>query len=183
MSSNIEVQRICQHCGEEFTARTTVTKYCGINCGRRANKARKREEKVQKSNAETEKIKARPIEELKAKEFLSVREVSILLGCSIRTTYRLIDNGTLKAVNLAERITRIKKSDLNELMQQSDPLPQEEEEINYEISDCYTLTEVLAKYIISESALHTLIKRKGIPRIKQGRNAYVPKIIIDKYLS
>ncbi|MFA6334291.1 MAG: CHC2 zinc finger domain-containing protein [Bacteroidales bacterium] len=29
MGSNIRVQRICQYCGKEFTARTTVTKYCG----------------------------------------------------------------------------------------------------------------------------------------------------------
>ncbi len=31
MSSNIKLQRICQHCGNEFTAKTTVTQYCGVN--------------------------------------------------------------------------------------------------------------------------------------------------------
>ena len=72
MSSNIQVQRICQHCGTEFTARTTVTKYCSHRCGSLANKAKKRAEKVQKSNSETKQIKTKPIEELKAKEFLTV---------------------------------------------------------------------------------------------------------------
>lgn len=116
MSSNIKVQRICGHCGNDFIAKTTVTKYCSHKCSQRAYKARIKEGKINISNKETEKIITRPIEELKAKEFLSVREVSTLLGCSVRTTYRLIDDGTLKAVNLAERITRVKRSNLNELL-------------------------------------------------------------------
>ena len=116
MSSNIKVQRICQHCGMEFTARTTVTKHCSDVCAKRAYKARIRTEKVEISNRETNRIKIKPIEELKAKEFLSVRDVASLLGCSVHTAYRLIDNGTLKAVNLSERMTRIKRSELNKIL-------------------------------------------------------------------
>jgi len=116
MSSNIRIQRICQFCEKEFTARTTVTKYCSDICAKRAYKARKRTEKVEISNNETNLIKIQPIEELKAKEFLSVREVATLLGCSVRTAYRLIDNRTLKAVNLAERMTRVKRSELNKIL-------------------------------------------------------------------
>ena len=67
MSSNIQVQRICQHCGKEFTARTTVTQYCGDNCAKRAYKAKQRAAKVESSNRETQAIKTRPIEELKSK--------------------------------------------------------------------------------------------------------------------
>ena len=47
MSSNIKVQRICQHCGNEFTARTTTTQYCGDTCAKRAYKARLRAAKVE----------------------------------------------------------------------------------------------------------------------------------------
>jgi len=116
MSSNIKVQRICQHCGEEFTARTTVTRYCGDNCAKRAYKARKRAMKIEASNIETLKIKTLPLEELKAKEFLTVRDTAMLLGCSVRTAYRLIENGTIRAVNLAQRMTRIKRSVLDSLL-------------------------------------------------------------------
>ena len=116
MSSNIKVQRICQHCGCEFTARTTVTKYCSHKCISAAYKLRIRENKVKKSNRETTQTINLSIEQLKAKEFLSVKEASILLGFSIRTTYRLIDNGTLNAVNLSDRLTRVKRSHLNKLL-------------------------------------------------------------------
>jgi excisionase family DNA binding protein len=118
MSTNIKVQRICQHCGNEFTARTTVTQYCGDNCAKKAHKARIRAAKIAGSNKEPRQIKIKSIEELNTKEFLSVRDVATLLGCSLRTVYRLIDKGTLKAVNLAERMTRVSRSELNKVLEQ-----------------------------------------------------------------
>ena len=73
MSSKIKIQRVCQYCEQEFTAKTTVTKYCSHKCNQRAYKAKKRAEKVEKSNTETTRIKSQPIEQLKAKEFLTVK--------------------------------------------------------------------------------------------------------------
>ena len=35
MSSNIRIQRIYQHCEKEFTAKTTVTKNCSDDYGKR----------------------------------------------------------------------------------------------------------------------------------------------------
>lgn len=115
MSTRIEVQRICQYCGKEFTAHTTVTKYCTHRCNQRAYKANKRAEKVKKSNTETIQIKKQPIEILKAKEYLTVREVSQLLNCSVRSAYYYIQSGTIKAVNLGQRQTRVKRSEIDKL--------------------------------------------------------------------
>jgi len=118
MSSNIRVKRICQHCGDEFTARTTVTQYCGDGCSKRAYKARIKAAKIEGSNKETQRIKAQPIEELTAKEFLTVREVSRLLSCSVRSAYYYIESGTLKAVNLGQRATRVRRSEIDKLFDQ-----------------------------------------------------------------
>ncbi len=115
MSSNIEIQRICKYCNNVFIAKTTVTKYCGNSCAKKAYKARIRNEKIEASNTETLRILNKPIEELKAKEFLTVRDTAKLLNCSIRTTYRLIENGTIKAKNLAERKTLVKRTDIDKL--------------------------------------------------------------------
>lgn len=183
MSSNIQVQRICQHCETEFTARTTVTKYCSHRCGSLANKALKRAEKVQKSNTETKQVKTKPIEELKAKEFLTVRDIATLLNCSVRSVYYYIESGTIKATNLGQRITRVKRSEIDKLFEQPKIEQPKPETKQYEIADCYTINEVLQKYSISETALHNLIKRKDIPKIKKGWYAYVPKTIIDKLLT
>ncbi len=184
MSSNIKVQRICQHCGTEFTARTTVTKYCSLRCGSMAGKAKKKAEKVFQSNTETKQIKNQPIEALKAKEFLTVREVALLLNVSVRSAYYYIQSGRINAVNLGQRITRVKRSGIDKLFEQPQPVtPQPEQMLRFEVADCYTISEVLAKYSISEKTLHDLIKRNSIPKIKEGRYAYVPKPVIDKYLS
>jgi excisionase family DNA binding protein len=115
MSSNIKVKRICQHCSKEFTARTTVTKYCSLKCGQRAYKARKRAEKIQAVTTQTTRIKQQPIEQLKAKEFLSINEVCQLVGISRRTVYRMIEQGELNKIKIGSR-TLIKRSALNRLL-------------------------------------------------------------------
>jgi excisionase family DNA binding protein len=183
MSSNIKVKRICQHCGQEFIARTTKTLYCSHRCNSAAYKAKQRAGKVEQSNTETQRIKTQPIEELKAKEFLTVREVARLLNCSVRSAYYYIESGTIKAVNLGQRITRVKRSDIDKLFEQPLAVTPQPEQQHYDISECYNLTEVLDKYSISETTLQNLIKRHEIPKIKKGWFAYVPKTIIDKLLS
>ena len=117
MSSNIKVQRICQYCSKEFTARTTVTKCCSDKCSKAAYKTRIRAEKVHKSNTETKQIKTQTIEELKAKEFLTVRDIAVLLNCSVRSVYYYIESGTIRATNLGQRITRVKRSEIDNLFQ------------------------------------------------------------------
>ena len=194
MSSNIKVQRICQHCSNEFTARTTVTKYCSDKCSKAAYKARKRAEKVKQSNAETTRIKNQSIEQLKAKEFLSINEVCQLVGISRRTVYRLIEQGDLKKIKVGSR-TLIKRLALNKLLNNKETGKPEipEKQINdlndwnqadvFDIKDYYTLTEIQDKYKVSESTVQQLIKRNSIPKIKKGWYAYVPIQIIDELLT
>ena len=117
MSSNIKVNRVCEYCNREFIAKTTSTRYCSHKCNSAHYKAKVRAKKVELSNTETKSIRNKPVQDLHAKEFLTVKDVSILLDCSLRTAYRLIGDGKLKAANLAERMTRIKKSDLNKLLE------------------------------------------------------------------
>ena len=113
------VQRICQYCGQEFTAKTTVTQYCSHPCASKAYKARARASKVEVSNNETLLIKNQPIRVIQEKEFLTVREVSSLMGCSLRTVYYYIESGNLNAVNLGQRVTRVKRSDLDNIFLQN----------------------------------------------------------------
>jgi excisionase family DNA binding protein len=197
MSSNIKIQRICQHCGNEFTARTTTTQYCGDTCSKRAYKARLRSKKIETSNTETQRIKSQPIEELKVREFLTVTQVSKLIGCSRQNVYNLINTGKLKATNILLKKTIVKRSDLDKLFKeptnqtQPEGIPEtQKQELNnwlqaggFDIADCYNLNEVQGKYGVSEKALHDIIKRNSIPKIKKGWFAYVPKTAIDKLLS
>ncbi len=115
MSSNIEIQRICEYCNKEFTAQTTTTRYCSHKCNSRHYKAKVKQVKIDNSNKETLKKTLFPLEQLKAKEFLTVKDVATLLNCSTKTVYRQIENGNIDAINLGERLTRIKRSTINKL--------------------------------------------------------------------
>jgi excisionase family DNA binding protein len=120
MSSNIRVKRICEFCSLEFEAKTTVTKYCSHNCARKANKAKLKEEKVQKSNNETkaekEGIDIEYLKILNQKEILSITETCTLLSIHRTTLWRMIKDGRLNAGNLGSKVI-IRRSDIDKLFE------------------------------------------------------------------
>ena len=186
MSSNIRVKRICKNCGNEFEARKTTSKTCSDNCAKKLYKAKQKTAKIEAAQKETLDIKAKPIQDLKAKEFLSIADTCKVLGISRRSIYRLLERGEINAGKAGSR-TIIKRVELDKLFNRSQPpLRQIEiklEPVQFDVSESYTLTEVQSKYGISETALQQLIKRNSIPKIKKGWYAYVPKTIIDKLLT
>ena len=120
MSSNIHIPKTCTFCGKAFVARTTKTKNCGNSCAKKAYKRRKKEEKLQKAFQET-KDNLQSVQTpqttsttptLTTKEFLSVNEVSDLLGVSRWTIQRMIKRGDL-AVKQMGRKKIVSRSQIN----------------------------------------------------------------------
>lgn len=114
MSSNIRISRICQFCGEKFTARTTVTKYCSHHCSSRSYKQRERKRMIDKSVSETVKEISSEIIELQSKDFLSINETAELLNLSRRVISNAVNSEKLKAVRFGRRIV-IRRKDIDEL--------------------------------------------------------------------
>ena len=181
MSSNIRVKRICEQCGNEFEARTTVTKTCSDTCAKRAYKARQRAAKVAVSNEQTRRIIVKPIEDIRAKESLNIADASRLLGVSRWTIWRAIGSGALHAVKLGRR-TLIRRLDIDQLFERPALLMEQRRPAPVALSDCYTLAQVREKYGISDKALYDLIRRYEIPKQYSGQYAYVPKTLIDELL-
>lgn len=192
MTSNIQLQRICQFCGKEFTAKTTTTQYCCLKCANRAYKKRTRESKIEKSNNETREIKNAPfqtIQQISAKDFLTINETCLLLTVSRTTLWRLIKKENLP-VGTIGRLKRIRRSDIDSLFKaqnidstdQTTPALIFLEPKSTELSECYSLAEVKKQYRISDKTLYDLIRRYNIERIQVGKFVYVPKTEIEKYL-
>jgi excisionase family DNA binding protein len=116
MSSNIEIRKICQDCGNSFTARTTVTKFCSHKCASRNYKKRKRDEKIQQVAPVSVQRMEYNQEQLKHKDFLSIDETCKLLGTSRMTIYRQIKSGNIKAGKIGRR-TIIKRTEIDKLFQ------------------------------------------------------------------
>ncbi len=114
MSSNIKITRICQFCDVEFTARTTVTKYCSHKCASRAYKQRTRNQNIEKSVVETVQVISVKKTELQAKEFLTIKEAGELLNVSRWTISRAIAAERLKAARMGNRVI-IRRKDIDEL--------------------------------------------------------------------
>ena len=114
MSSNMRIKKVCQFCDSIFVARTTVTKYCGNNCSKKAYKLRRRNEEIENSNTITLESINLDTEKLKVKDFLSIVETSQLLGLSRRTVFRLIKRGQIKSKKFGRR-TIIRRIDIEKL--------------------------------------------------------------------
>jgi len=187
MSSNIKITRICQHCGQEFIAQTTVTRYCGDNCAKRAYKARIKKQKIEASEAETQNRRQLPSIPNKTLEYLTVNDVASMLKCDRRTVHHMIKSGRLNAINLSIRKTRILKKDLDGMFTNQIQEVDIRNEVQVEdkrppLKDCYTVGQILAKYSLAEVTLRKIIVRNNIPKYKDGKFVYIKKQTIDPIL-
>ena len=176
MSSNIRINRICEECKNVFVAKTTRTRFCSIKCNGKSNKTTIKNLKIEKSNSDVKAIEKNEVDKItidvKNKDFLTVKDASILLNISSKTIYRLIARNELNAFNFSERKTLIRRRDIdlcfdNNLKVITEITAFSENDINLENS--YTINEIQEKYKISSGALYNLLIRFKIPKRKLGK--------------
>ncbi|MCT2561758.1 helix-turn-helix domain-containing protein [Chryseobacterium herbae] len=187
MSSNISITRICQHCGKSFEAKTTVTKNCSDDCAKRAYKLKAKQDKIRASNVETQKIRDKPLDDIRSKDYLTVREVALLLACAPRTVYVMIESGRLRAVNLSERKIRIHKKDVegifeNPIFTVIPKVEKKDKKVVLKVEDCYSVGQIEENYEIANKTLYELLKRNNVEKIQVGKYVYVSKEIIHNLL-
>jgi len=119
VSTNIRINKICDFCGNEFVAKTLVTRYCSHECNRTHYKKIAKEKKLNQYFEKTEKAKAEPLalDSIKEKDFLSIQETATYLGVSKRTIERIIANGSLHVFRANRRVL-VSKLSIEELIRQ-----------------------------------------------------------------
>lgn len=183
MSSNLQIRKICAWCEKSFIAKTTTTKYCSHICNSRAYKAQKKKEKIQQHASSTIiDISEHSFDSLNSKEYLKVKEVSLLLGLCRQTVYNLIYSGQLKASKISPRITLIKRSDIDEMFDQAkseqvNPIKLAKKEMEF-----YSFSEIKEKFNIGDTWIYKLIREKNIPKVKRNGKSYYSKSHIDNQL-
>lgn len=175
MSSNLEIVKVCERCGNQFTAHKTTTLYCSHHCSALAYKARKRNEKVTAVKVATQ---SKPLEVISAKAMLSVTEASRLLGVTRPTLYRWLEVGKLSFARFDTKVL-IRKSDIEELF--SSTLSYKERLTRCEISrsDYYSAGEIIDTYGFDRSWLFRSLKKAGIERTFYRGRALYPRREID----
>lgn len=182
MSSNLEIEKICVWCKEKFIAKTTSTKYCSHGCNSKAYKAQKRFEKEKEANRQVFfEIQEQSITELNDKVFLKVDEVSVLLGLCRQTIYNLIYNGQLKASRISNRITLIKRSDIDEMFNKAMSNRPNPVEVVKKKLELYSVSEIKKKFNIKNSWVYKILRENNIPKVVKNGKSYYSKQHIDNY--
>lgn len=183
MTSCIKIKKVCEWCGEVFYAQKTTTRYCLHRCNSRAYKEAARNKRIRETETKTDAfISQQPMQTIKDKEFLSFAEAGTLLGITRQAVYKMVALGHLKASKISSRLSFIKRSDIENMLENKPYTTQQTKEKS-PITEFYTTTEVKEKYNVAESWIFLVAKKHDIPRTFNRGKTYWSKKHIDNYFS
>jgi len=121
MSSNIRINKVCQHCNKVFIAKTTVTKFCSDQCAKSNYKKRQKDARVEVSQADTERQLSEGKQQNRSAfadssaEMVGIGGLSAVTGLSERTIFRLIKDPMFPRVKIGKRLLFKKDAVINYL--------------------------------------------------------------------
>lgn len=177
-ATSIKVKRVCEFCGKEFVSQKITTRFCSKECNRKAYKLRLRQRNVQQSERETE---AKPLSQLKDKDYLTVSEAAIILGLSRKSAYNLIYKGVLRATRFSEKLTIIRRSDIEAMFDKGEVYQKQPKKAPAPITLFYTTKEIVEKYKVCESQVYLIAKKTTIPKETRNGRVYWSQKHIDAY--
>lgn len=176
-TAKYEIKRKCKCCGATFLAKSLDSYYCSRAC---SDKAYKQRQGARKQRERWDKV----IDEVPdQRDYISIKEAEAIFGVCGKTIRRLISRGKITSINLGERLTRVKKSELMGLLPlREEPVDKDRalpKPYNLEPEDCYTIGEISEKFAIAESTVYAHIRKYAVPIRQIGRFVYAPKSEID----
>lgn len=185
MSSNIKIEKVCEWCGNRFTAQTTVTRFCSKRCAEHSYKERMRQKKIALTNKETEVLSGEGCK-WRNKDFLTPTQAAELLGIGRMSIYRYIRNGKIK-VKRFERKTLISRADLLAMFDFLSP----KELVDVETAgkkdktniEFYTRAEIREKFGVKDSWIYKVVAENNVPKTILRGKAYFSKTHIDRLFS
>lgn len=184
MSSNIKIEKVCEWCGNKFTAQTTVTRFCSKRCSEHSYKERMRQRKIALSNQE-KKLQSCNGSKWRDKDFLTPTQAAELLGIGRMSVYQYIRAGKIK-VNRFDRKTLISKADLMAMFdflppREENPAPVEKKDKT--ITEFYTRAEIREKFGVKDSWIYKVVAENSVPKTILRGKAYFSKAHIDRLFS
>lgn len=184
MSSNIKIERICEWCGKQFTAQTTVTRFCSKRCSEHAYKERLRQKKISLSNQKTAHNSRE--KESRNKEFLSPSETARYLGVGRTYIYDCINRGKIKVTRIGRK-TLISKAEIQVMFDFLTPKEststEPAENKSKSLSDFYTRADIREKYGVKDSWIYKVVAENNVPKTIIRGKAYFSKSHIDRLFS
>jgi len=107
MSSNFQMKKVCEQCGEVFIAKTRCTRFCSHKCNSKNYKlsASKKKPPLPSSDAEImDKEPALNISFVTSKDYITIKELAVLISISERSLFRLIKSDDFPKIKLGRRL-------------------------------------------------------------------------------
>ena len=182
MKAKYGIKKVCEYCNIEFEASKSTTRYCSHQCNSRALKDAKRNEVIQLTEKLTKQKKVdRLIKDTFNQEYLSVSDVATLMGVSRWTIYRYVADEKIPSKRISEKITRIKKTDLEMFFDNANSYQVKHSiKLNSE-TDWYTLNEITEKYGVLRHQIRKIVNVEDISEKKEGTRTLIAKSQIDSY--
>ncbi len=175
MSSTIDITKICEWCGKEFTAHKCSTRFCSKRCSEHAYKALRRQKHVDANNAASQN-KLREANTGNG-NYLTPIQCANLMGVSRATMYRYLGNGKISCIQFSGK-TLISRARIDKIFENPPEYIKREKKQAKPIEDFYTTKEILEKFGISNSWLFKMAKGRNIPKtVGRGKTLWSRKHI------
>lgn len=182
MKAKEPIKKVCEFCGCEFKAYTQTARYCSHECNCKAYRAIKRKEVISLSASMVSKTKReRAKVDLSRQDYISISEAAALMGVSRWTIYRNVVRGIIPAKRLSQRMTLIRKKDIEALFDEVEPYEVLTTGELRSIDEWYTIDEVTEKYGLLRHRIRKIINVENIPTKKAGTRTLIAKSRIDAY--
>ena len=193
MSSNINVERICECCGKKFIAHAFRTRFCSTQCTGKTYKAKIRNGKTEQVIQEIKEIETKQylqsineIQVIQAKEYININETAKLLNICRRSVYNILTKEQISVIHigriiLIERIEvenyiASKKSIIEQKLSQSP-----KNTGGQVITEFYSVNEITEKYHIQYNRIYVIVTKYNIPFAEISGHKYYSKKHIDNY--
>ena len=182
-------QKICEHCGKQFTAQKSTTRFCSKYCADAAYKEKLR--RMNQSLFSTAPDATGKGQKEVTRDIMSPRLLAEYLGVDIRTVYRYLADNIIPSIKLRGK-TLVRKSDVDKLFDSAPPyqkrtvstkaVPEKgtaqgnrESTGPQPVDRGYTtVREVAEKYGLSPAGTDKLLKESGITVVKHRGKHYYP---------
>src|SRR5258708_17895970 len=121
MSSNLELKRICQHCGKNFIGKKMSTKFCSLPCGQRNYKVRQRINEIETLNRRAKttamlinKAEGRVLE--MEQGLIDIKALAYFTSMSERLIFNLMKDPAFPRLKIGRKVLFEKKMVMDYLM-------------------------------------------------------------------
>lgn len=179
----------CAHCGKMFKTEKATQMYCSLECAEAAIAKQKQWNDV-----------LAPVANVLELEYLTFSKAATLMGCSRQYIYKLVAEGKLPASRLSNRMSFIKREDIEKMLQgnpyyrvlpigikrrkkETTTSDGTEQVPSFDFYKYITLEEAMKKYSVSNTTIYNKVKSGNVPVCRIAGRMYYDRAMLEMVMN